>query len=67
MRRDRVEHHLLDRPRDRPVRTALGVATLVFYVVLFAAGAQDIWAQHLNVDEGTIAKFPNNKPEIMPE
>jgi oxalate decarboxylase len=24
-------------------------------------------AQHLNVDAATIAKFPNNKPEIMPE
>jgi oxalate decarboxylase len=24
-------------------------------------------AQHLNVDEATIAKFPNNKPEVMPE
>jgi len=24
-------------------------------------------AQHLNVDEATIAMFPNNKPEVMPE
>ena len=24
-------------------------------------------AQHLNVDEATFAKFPNNKPEVMPE
>jgi oxalate decarboxylase len=23
-------------------------------------------AQHLNVSKATIAKFPNNKPEIMP-
>ena len=47
--RDTAEHHLLDRPRDRPVRTALGVATLAFYVVLFVAGAQDILAQKLDV------------------
>src|SRR3954451_24418899 len=40
-------HELCDRPRDRPVRTAAGVATLTFYVVLFVAGAQDIIAQHL--------------------
>jgi ubiquinol-cytochrome c reductase cytochrome b subunit len=46
---DRLEHHLLDRPRDRPVRTALGVATLTFYVVLLVAGAQDIVAQKLDV------------------
>jgi ubiquinol-cytochrome c reductase cytochrome b subunit len=44
-----AEHHLLDRPRDRPVRTALGVATLTFYVVLLVAGAQDIVAQKLDV------------------
>ena len=35
---DHAEHHLLDRPRERPVRTALGVATLVFYAVLTLAG-----------------------------
>jgi ubiquinol-cytochrome c reductase cytochrome b subunit len=42
--RDRVEHHLLDRPRDRPLRTALGVATLTFYTVLFFAGSSDVLA-----------------------
>jgi ubiquinol-cytochrome c reductase cytochrome b subunit len=48
--RDVAVHHLLDRPRDRPVRTALGVATLSFYVVLMVAGAQDILAQKINVN-----------------
>jgi ubiquinol-cytochrome c reductase cytochrome b subunit len=47
--RDRVEHHLLDRPRDRPVRTALGAATLAFYIILFVGGGQDVIAQKLNV------------------
>jgi ubiquinol-cytochrome c reductase cytochrome b subunit len=42
--KDREPHHLLDRPRDRPVRTALGAATIAFYVVLFAAGATDVIA-----------------------
>ena len=41
---DTAEHHILDRPRQRPVRTALGVATLSFYVVLFLGGAADIVA-----------------------
>jgi ubiquinol-cytochrome c reductase cytochrome b subunit len=44
---DRAEHHVLDRPRDRPVRTAIGAAALSFYVVLFFAGSQDIAAQKL--------------------
>jgi ubiquinol-cytochrome c reductase cytochrome b subunit len=47
--RDRDEHHLLDRPRDRPMRTAIGVAVLTFYVVLLVAGAQDLFAQWFNV------------------
>ena len=39
---DRAEHHLCDRPRQRPVRTALGVATLSFYVICFFGGASDV-------------------------
>ncbi|HEV2767343.1 MAG TPA: ubiquinol-cytochrome c reductase cytochrome b subunit [Acidimicrobiales bacterium] len=42
--KDHAEHHLLDRPRDRPVRTALGVAALSFYTVLFFAGGSDVLA-----------------------
>ena len=36
--RDHASHNLLDRPRDRPLRTAFGVATLTFYTVLVLAG-----------------------------
>jgi len=46
---DREEHNLLDRPRERPVRTAIGVGVLTFYVVLFVAGSQDVLAQHLDM------------------
>jgi ubiquinol-cytochrome c reductase cytochrome b subunit len=46
---DRAPHHLLDRPRDRPVRTALGFATLSFYAVLLFAGGQDVIATKLQV------------------
>jgi ubiquinol-cytochrome c reductase cytochrome b subunit len=46
---DHEAHHLLDRPRDRPVRTALGVATLSFYVVLLAAASNDLIAHWLAV------------------
>jgi ubiquinol-cytochrome c reductase cytochrome b subunit len=42
--KDREPHHLLDRPRDRPLRTALGVSTMTFYTVLFFAGASDVLA-----------------------
>jgi ubiquinol-cytochrome c reductase cytochrome b subunit len=41
---DKREHHLLDRPRNQPVRTGLGVMALTFYTILFAAGGNDILA-----------------------
>ncbi len=46
---DYAEHHLLDRPRDRPVRTAIGVGVLTFYGVLLLAGGQDVIADKLNL------------------
>ena len=51
---DRMEHHLLDRPRDRPLRTALGVATLTFYLVLFIAGGNDVLAAQFDVSVNAI-------------
>ncbi|MFF1846253.1 cytochrome bc complex cytochrome b subunit [Streptomyces sp. NPDC058232] len=41
---DRSEHHLCDRPRNRPTRTGLGVAAIVFYAVLLVAGGNDVVA-----------------------
>ncbi|MFI1538279.1 cytochrome bc1 complex cytochrome b subunit [Streptomyces anandii] len=41
---DLVEHHLCDRPRDRPVRTGLGVGAVVWYAVLLLAGGNDVIA-----------------------
>ncbi|MFG2602562.1 cytochrome bc complex cytochrome b subunit [Streptomyces sp. NPDC048514] len=38
------ERHLCDRPRERPVRTGLGVAGTVFYGVLLLAGGNDVIA-----------------------
>lgn len=35
-------HHILDRPRDRPTRTAFGVAGIVLFVTLWGAGATDL-------------------------
>lgn len=46
---DDREHHLLDRPRDAPARTAFGLAALSFLSVLFFAGSQDLIAIALDV------------------
>ncbi len=46
---DKREHHLLDRPRNVPTRTGLGVMALTFYVVLWISGGNDIIATHLRL------------------
>lgn len=46
---DHEEHHLCDRPRDKPVRTGLGVAAIVFYGVLLLAGGNDILAHTFDI------------------
>ncbi|MEV5880255.1 ubiquinol-cytochrome c reductase cytochrome b subunit [Streptomyces sp. NPDC052101] len=45
----RIERHLCDRPRERPVRTGLGVAGAVFYGVLLLAGGNDVIAQTFRI------------------
>lgn len=47
--RDRREHHLLDRPREHPVRTPLGVAGIVFFLLLWGAGATDLVTTQLSI------------------
>jgi ubiquinol-cytochrome c reductase cytochrome b subunit len=44
-------HNVLDRPRDRPVRTAVCVGALTFYLVVYVAGAQDVLAFYLNTTQ----------------
>jgi ubiquinol-cytochrome c reductase cytochrome b subunit len=51
---DHAEHHILDRPRQRPVRTALGVATITFYAILFLGGAADVLASTFGLSVNAI-------------
>jgi ubiquinol-cytochrome c reductase cytochrome b subunit len=46
---DRSEHHLVDRPRNAPTRTAIGMAAVTFYGVLWLEGANDVIADHLDI------------------
>jgi len=43
--KDRAYHNLLQRPRDVPVRTGLGVAGITFYGVLYLGGQNDVIAK----------------------
>ena len=46
---DRAYHNLLDRPRDVPVRTAIGTMSLSFYLILMISGGNDIIAHIFRV------------------
>ncbi|HYX94991.1 MAG TPA: cytochrome bc complex cytochrome b subunit [Geodermatophilus sp.] len=47
--RDTASHHLLQRPRDVPVRTSLGMMALTFYVVLLISGGNDVIAEKFDI------------------
>ena len=47
--RDTAAHHLLQRPRDAPVRTSLGAMALTCVIVLFICGGNDAVAKAFHV------------------
>ncbi|MFI6081618.1 cytochrome bc complex cytochrome b subunit [Streptomyces sp. NPDC051217] len=54
---DKREHHILDRPRNAPTRTGVGVAWLTWYFVMLVGGGNDIWATHFHLSINTITWF----------
>jgi ubiquinol-cytochrome c reductase cytochrome b subunit len=46
---DKREHHLCDRPRNAPARTAVGVAGVTFYGLLWLLGSNDLIANFLHI------------------
>jgi ubiquinol-cytochrome c reductase cytochrome b subunit len=52
--KDNAVHHLLDRPRDMPGRTGLGVAAFVFYAVMTLAASSDITATTFGVSVNSV-------------
>lgn len=51
---DRREHHILDRPRNAPTRTAFGVMSLTFYMLLLIGGGNDIIASQFDLSINAI-------------
>ncbi len=52
---DKREHHILQRPRNAPTRTAIMAALITFYGLAWAAGGNDIIAikMHLSINQIT--------------
>ncbi|MFF4381347.1 cytochrome bc complex cytochrome b subunit [Kitasatospora sp. NPDC001547] len=51
---DRGEHHIADRPRNAPVRTAFGAAWMALYLLLLAGGGNDLLATHFHLSINAI-------------
>ncbi|GAA2036091.1 cytochrome bc complex cytochrome b subunit [Yaniella flava] len=52
---DNREHHILDRPRNAPGRTATGVAAVIFYCVMWAAASSDLMAVYFMLSLNDVA------------
>jgi ubiquinol-cytochrome c reductase cytochrome b subunit len=50
-------HHLLVRPRDRPLITAFGAGMLAFYFTLFAASSTDVLANFFQISLNSVLWF----------
>ncbi|MBT2480158.1 cytochrome bc complex cytochrome b subunit [Streptomyces sp. ISL-94] len=54
---DKREHHILDRPRNVPTRTAFGVAWIAEYIVLLIGGGNDMFAQYFHLSLNSLTWF----------
>ncbi|MCL8027055.1 cytochrome bc1 complex cytochrome b subunit [Nocardioides bruguierae] len=54
---DKREHHLLERPRNAPTRTAVMVSLMTFYGLMWAAGGNDLIAIHFDLSINQITYF----------
>lgn len=54
---DRDVHHLLDNPRDVPMRVAVGVGGLAFFILLTLAGGNDVLALTFDVGVESVTNF----------
>src|SRR3954447_17612510 len=63
---DKREHHLLQRPRNAPTRTAFLAAMVTLYGLLWAAGGNDVLATHFKVNMTHIPYFMRGAVFITP-
>ncbi|MFI2707157.1 cytochrome bc complex cytochrome b subunit [Nocardioides sp. CER28] len=63
---DKREHHLLQRPRNAPTRTATMVALMTIYACFWAAGGNDLIAIKLHASINQITYFLRAAVFILP-
>jgi ubiquinol-cytochrome c reductase cytochrome b subunit len=63
---DKREHHLLDRPRNAPNRTALGAMALTFMLIALINGGNDIIATNFDLSINQIMWFSRIGIIVLP-
>lgn len=63
---DKSEHHILDRPRNAPTRTAFLAAMMTVYGLLWAAGGNDLLATQFSMNMEWITYFMRVAVFIVP-
>jgi ubiquinol-cytochrome c reductase cytochrome b subunit len=63
---DRREHHVLDRPRNQPTRTAIGVAGATMFAVMWLNGGNDIMAITFDLSLNAITWFARIAFFVLP-
>jgi ubiquinol-cytochrome c reductase cytochrome b subunit len=63
---DKREHHLLERPRNAPNRTAFLASMITLYGLLWAAGGNDILATEFNLNLNQITYFMRVAVFVLP-
>ncbi|MEU3253999.1 cytochrome bc complex cytochrome b subunit [Streptomyces sp. NPDC006997] len=54
---DKREHHILDRPRNAPTRTAFGVSWITLYMITLVGGGNDLIATHFHLSINAVTWF----------
>jgi ubiquinol-cytochrome c reductase cytochrome b subunit len=63
---DQREHHVNDRPRNAATRTAIGIAVITWYGIMWLEGANDVIAQHLSISLYTTTEIARYAVVIGP-
>ncbi|GHE13246.1 cytochrome bc1 complex cytochrome b subunit [Klenkia taihuensis] len=63
---DDASHHLLQRPRDVPVRTSIGAMALMFYGVLWLSGGNDLIADKFDISLNAMTWFGRIGCVVLP-
>jgi len=63
---DKRDHNRLDRPRNAPTRTALGVMAITFYFLLFIGGGNDVIAITFDLSINSIIWFLRIAVIVLP-